>query len=111
MMSTMPRSRSYSDEVRAKVAEMYQSGKKWAEIEEETGLTRGTIGMLLQQAGVMPSRMKTKSRLEKGDPQATVEWAFKTLMEQERTIARLEDELEDCKRKLARAQQRLKAGG
>lgn len=109
MMETMPRTRSYSDEVRAKVAEMYTAGKKWTEIESETGLTRGTIGMLLQQAGVITDRVKAKHRLEAGNPQATVEWAFRTLLEQERTIALLDAELADCKKKLARAQARLSA--
>lgn len=55
----MPTERGPIDErTKRRVVQLYQQGKKTAEITEATGVGRSSIYFLLQQAGVRPSRQR-----------------------------------------------------
>lgn len=101
------RESKYSDEVRERVVALYTAGTKLTEIERQLNLPRATIYKILEQSQVAPSRMQMKTRIERGDPVATVEWAFNKLLEQERALTEKDAIIEAKDREIARLKKRL----
>lgn len=55
--------RLVSEATRAAVVEDYKAGKRVLDIEQEHGVSRATLYWILDEAGVLPSRIKRGERL------------------------------------------------
>lgn len=109
---TMNKTPSGDERIDALVAEMYRNGKQIRAIEAATGLSRKTIYARLELQGVIPNRRRGGANLKQSkvalprdipndEPSVMLEWALRRLLEQERTIGKLEERLAEARSRIA----------
>lgn len=82
-----------TDEVAAKVVQMYEDGAKLKDITEATGVPRSSIYWLLQKAGADPNRQGTRRAVGDNEAvRASLQWAMRRIEEQAEEIGQLKAE-------------------
>lgn len=98
---TVAAKRTIGEGIRDEVVRMYLAGSKLNDIEEATGVPRGSVYWILKQRKVDPARTHATARMNTGQTATqTIEWAFNRLLEQERLVAELERENAALKQQL-----------
>ena len=97
--------RKHDDATRSRVVEIYQQGAKMDAIEEETGVPRSTVYLILGEAGVGPSRLPSIAK--RGEGASGLAFVMERLLETNTELTQARAEIDSLRAENATLRQKL----